>query len=194
MSLQRKAIREALVACLKDETSAGDAVESNRGRPAKRFGSESRAITIYYADEDAGVSKGSEAYVHEYKRTIELAVEMHAARRRAQGDDGDETDDAVDELGQELECVILQDTTLGGAAPGGGRYLRTEFDFSARGRQLIGQAAMVWEFVFYTSADVGAGPQSLTPFQRGVLDIDAQPPQGEVDTDDVTVDTSLPQT
>lgn len=103
---KRNLIRDAVIAKLKSADIVGDRVYGNRSR--KIFRNECPCILVYTGKENAEIVNESP---REYKRSLELAVEVVMATS-AEADDG--IDDQFDALAVAVEKAVFTDETQGG--------------------------------------------------------------------------------
>lgn len=101
MSSKRKAIREAFVDLLTNETDAEDRVYSNRVRPIWR--SKLPAILVFSRNEPASIFAESP---REMQRELTLSVEIMA-------DANDSLDNSLDVIAEQVETLLDVDHTLG---------------------------------------------------------------------------------
>lgn len=104
MAHPRKTIRDALATLLLNKTAAVDRVYSNRSRPQSV--SKLPAIGIYNAGDTAALFDESP---RRYRRQFNIAVDCYV-----KDTGGDEIDDTLDDLADEVERAVFADTTVGG--------------------------------------------------------------------------------
>lgn len=144
MSHQRIAIRAAAKAALIDKTVAESRVWVNRPNPlSQRPGSRSAsselpAILIYTKDEQSDVFN---AAPRQYRRTVELIVELAMAM-------SDTIDDDLDGFAYVVENLLLQDDGLDGAASET-RLASSSMTIVDTGDIPIGAVVMTFEVDYY---------------------------------------------
>lgn len=104
MAHPRKIIREAVKALLLNQTDAADRVYSNRSRPQNV--NKLPAIGIYNVGDSAEVFDESP---RRYRRRFNIAVDCYV---KYSG--GEEVDDILDDLADQVEKAVFADTTAGG--------------------------------------------------------------------------------
>jgi len=129
MAHPRELIRKQAVALLLNKTGAGASVYASRIEPfiSNDWEQELPAIVVYTQDESGELWT---AAPREYRRSVELVVEIHAS--------GDSTlDDTLDNLARQVEIELLKDDTLGGTVEDL-RYARTRMVLRDEGQSLLG--------------------------------------------------------
>lgn len=160
MTSKRKTIRHAIANVLLNNTSAGAHVYASRTR---KLSKESLpAILVYTNNEDVEVFNESP---REYRRTLTLGIEI-AARA------DDDLDDTLDDIAQEVERILSENQTPGGADT----LLLTgaTIVLNADGDNQHGGCVLTYDAIYFT-LDVSegvAGPgvpaeNVITPFETG---------------------------
>lgn len=129
MAHPRELIRKQAVALLLNKTGAGASVYASRIEPfiSNDWEQQLPAIVVYTQDESGELWT---AAPREYRRSVELVVEIHAS--------GDSTlDDTLDSLARQVEIELLKDDTLGGTVEDL-RYARTRMVLRDEGQSLLG--------------------------------------------------------
>lgn len=160
MTTKRKTIRKAVAAVLNGNTSAGANVFASRVRPVSS--ASLPAILVYANDEEVEVFNASP---REYKRTLTLGIEI-----AARADDG--LDDALDDIAQQVERIISENQTAGGASD---YYLSgVHIELTGEGNSQHGSCILTYDVEYYTyDVSLGvAGPgvpdeNILEDFKRG---------------------------
>lgn len=148
MSSARKAIRAAMVAALKGKTSAGNRVFGNRTDPVMDRATdldngheEFPLLLVFSRDEKSEVFDESP---RRYRRTLELLIEGTT-------NVGDASDDALDDLADEIETAALVDDTLGDLV-NDVRLTNTSMMLADSGRKVIGGVTLTLEVEYFTTA------------------------------------------
>lgn len=156
MSSERKAIRAAMVAALSGKTSAATRVFANRTDP----------VMDQATDIDAGTEEFPVLLVFTRSETSEVFDESPRRYRRkaevlVEGtlNAGDQSDDALDDLADEIENAVLVDDTLGGTA-NDVKLTGTTMVLGSNGRKTIGGVTLTFEVEYFTYAPA-AGVQVL---------------------------------
>jgi hypothetical protein len=183
MSTQRKKIRQAIKALLLDNTPAGARVWTNRPNPlSQRPGQQSAssqlpAILIYTRSEDSEVFNESP---RQYKRTVEVVVEIAAAMN-------DDIDDTLDDYAQTVENLILLDDRLGTDPDDAGEYVadgteltRSSMTIVDGGEIPIGAAILSFDVMYYTFHPADAEPE-LDDFEIASINYNLSGDQDEAD-------------
>lgn len=156
MSSERKAIRYAVKSALLNKTAAADRVFANRTDPVMDQATDIDAGTeqfplllVFTRNERSEVFDESP---RRYRRTAEVLVEgtLNA---------GDQSDDALDDLAQEIENAVLVDDTLGGLV-NDTKLTNTAMVLGSNGRKVIGGVTLTFEVEYFTYAPA-EGVQSL---------------------------------
>lgn len=173
MSAQRKAIRQSLAAILKNAaTAAGDRVFSSRSTPI--FESELPAILVYTRSESVELFAESP---REYKRTVTVVIEAVAETT------GENLDDQLDDVGQEIEAALAVDHTAGDTVSEltlSGSDLLVDRD----GEKYQGAVKLEYQAIYYTCADEDSG--DLGNLGTSNIDYDLGPdPNGAIDATDL---------
>lgn len=141
MAHRRQLIREAIKAALLGETDAGDRVYETRKAPVKRL--DLPAIAVYTLSES--VSQDSRATSpRELKREMNVAIEAVVK-------EGENADDAMDDLALQIERVMHADPTFGGVC-GDSMLVETSMDLSELGDQPVGIVILTYAVTYYTGA------------------------------------------
>lgn len=155
MSAQRKLIRKAAAAYLKNRTPAGANVFASRCAPLwdQEDSVELPAICVYSGREAITLFQESPRL---YKRELELKVEIGANGETDNGEpssDPDFLDDQLDDIGDAVERVIARSNRL--------TYRKEQtvadivlssetIEFSGSGRKTIGALVIVYTATYYT--------------------------------------------
>lgn len=135
MPQTRKSIRDAVVALLDGNTSAGNNVYANR--ETTLWESELPAILVYTADESA---EPRDASGRTYIRTLDLNIQIKAEAN-------DTVDDDLDALATEVEDIISNDRSLSGTAISS-VYKSTEISLDAESETEKGVATLSYEIKY----------------------------------------------
>ncbi|SFW54165.1 hypothetical protein SAMN03159376_02079 [Pseudomonas sp. NFACC09-4] len=140
MAHPRELIRKAAVAALLGATNAGASVYASRVAPLISNGwqSELPAIIVYTMD-DAGEIFNQAP--REYRRRVELVVEIHAEGNEA-------LDDTLDTLARQVERLLLRDDTLGDTA-NDLRYVRSRMVLLDQSEHLTGACRLIFEAEYF---------------------------------------------
>lgn len=157
MSLQRRAVRNAIVSKLKGKTSCGDRVFPNRGK--KIFDSEIPMILVYTLNEPAEIANESPM---EFARRLNLAVHVIVKGT-------ERMDDELDGICQEIEDLLFVDDSLNGKASRV-TLTNTEFAYKGEGDQPIAGARMEFEVLYHTFA--GADPDEIEPMKTAHIEFE----------------------
>lgn len=161
MTVQRKTIRCFFAEALKGKTAALDAVASQRSEAIRPQTEEAPVSLMVYTLTETVTRENDTPRI--YRRELELAVEVFT--EQAPELDADDLEDLVDDVTDQVECVIepLIPQLLKVEVPGTGSMLdvnpstsglqRVEIAFDAQGRQLMGSARVVFLIVYYTDVD-----------------------------------------
>ncbi len=165
MSTKRKQIRQYLAQVLKGKTAAGDNVFDSRAR--KLFESEMPAILVYTSDEKISVFNASP---RELQRVLSVKIEV-----AAQG--GDELDDTLDDIAEQIESVMREEQTLNDYASDV-VLTQAQTEISAEGEQSSGGCVLTYDVTYYTD-DVSTGAVDnrnfLHDFERAHVDMKPTP-------------------
>lgn len=140
MAHPRELIRKQAVAVLLGATNAGPSVYASRVRPLISNGwqSELPAIIVYTMDEASEIFNQAP---REYRRRVELVVEIHA-------EGNDALDDTLDTLARQVERLLLMDDTLGGTA-NDLQYERSRMVLLDQSEQLTGACRLIFEAEYF---------------------------------------------
>ncbi|WVR18334.1 hypothetical protein y223_00054 [Bordetella phage PY223] len=184
MSATRKAIRNAIAAVLMNNTNAGGSVFASRTRkiPASAL----PAILVYTRQETAEVFNESP---RELERTLTVAIEVVA---RAD----DDLDDVLDDIGAQIERIISENQTPGGASDI--LYTGAEITLTDEGNNQHGGCVMTYDATYYT-LDVSEGVEGpgvpdanvLRPFETA--GVEWRPNGATADSPEAKDLTQLPQ-
>jgi hypothetical protein len=141
MAHRRQLIREAIKAALLSQTAAGIRVYETRKVPAKRL--ELPSIAIYTLQESINPDSKNRA-PRELTRNVSVAI-------GAAVKEGENVDDAMDDIALEIERVMHADETFGGVC-GDSILSETEMDVSEIGDQPIGIVILTYSVTYYTTA------------------------------------------
>lgn len=152
----RQRIRNAVAARLGDaNTIAGGNVFTSRARPILEILQKREAVlSVYTADETS--ARSPDGYLLE--RSITVSIEAAAGG-------GDDLDDVLDQLAEQVEAAIDADPTLDGLLTDDLELTATTSEISARGNQQVGAFRMDFEAKYLTERGVDAalGPEPPTP-------------------------------
>lgn len=140
MAHPRELIRKQAVAVLLGATNAGASVYASRVAPLISNGwqSELPAIIVYTMDESAEIFNQAP---REYRRRVELVVEIHAEGNEA-------LDDTLDTLARQVERLLLMDDTLGGTA-NDLQYVRSRMVLLDQSEHLTGACRLIFEAEYF---------------------------------------------
>lgn len=152
MAHPRELIRKQAVALLLGHTSAGASVYASRVEPFINNDWEQQlpAIVVYTMDESAELFSSAP---REYRRKVELVIELHVA-----GNSG--LDDSLDTLAREVELILLADDTLGGTV-NDLQYSRTRMALRDEGETLIGGARISFDAEYFEAHPTVAFNEAL---------------------------------
>ncbi len=148
MAHPRQLIREAAREALVGKTQAAERVYETRIVPWRRL--ELPAIAIYTLDEEVDPSSASTA-PRELTRTVDLAIEAYVKQ-------GDNVDDALDDIALEIERAMHADETLRGKASDS-ILASTQLGIVAEGEKTAGVAGLLYRVTYYTYAPEAADVQ-----------------------------------
>jgi hypothetical protein len=140
MAHPRELIRKQAVAVLLGATNADASVYASRVRPLISNGwqSELPAIIVYTMDESSEIFNQAP---REYRRRVELVVEIHA--------EGNESlDDTLDTLARQAERLLLMDDSLGGTA-NDLQLQRSRMVLLDQSEQLTGACRLIFEAEYF---------------------------------------------
>ncbi|MFK0090952.1 hypothetical protein ACIQUS_27170 [Pseudomonas sp. NPDC090755] len=140
MAHPRELIRKQAVAVLLGATDAGASVYASRVAPLISNGwqSELPAIIVYTMDEHGELFNQAP---REYRRRVELVVEIHAEGNGA-------LDDTLDTLARQVERLLLMDDTLGGTA-NDLQYQRSRMVLLDQSQHLTGACRLIFEAEYF---------------------------------------------
>ncbi|MFK0090964.1 hypothetical protein ACIQUS_27235 [Pseudomonas sp. NPDC090755] len=140
MAHPRELIRKQAVAVLLGATDAGASVYASRVAPLISNGwqSELPAIIVYTMDEAGEIFNQAP---REYRRRVELVVEIHAEGNGA-------LDDTLDTLARQVERLLLMDDTLGGTA-NDLQYVRSRMVLLDQSAHLTGACRLIFEAEYF---------------------------------------------
>lgn len=140
MAHPRELIRKQAVAVLMGATNAGASVYASRVAPLISNGwqSELPAIIVYTMDETGEIFNQSP---REYRRRVELVVEIHAEGNEA-------LDDTLDTLARQVERLLLMDDTLGDTV-NDLQYVRSRIVLLDQSEQLTGACRLIFEAEYF---------------------------------------------
>jgi hypothetical protein len=172
MSRQRKLIRQAAAAVLKNNTSVGDKVFPSRP-PSLSEGSGLPAIFIY-GDAEA-ISLHCES-PREYRRELELKIDVTAA--------GAAADDELDDIGDRVERLIgrsdrltyQREPTVAEISLAGARV-----SYRQEGTQMIGSLVITYSAVYYTGEPDAEDPEPLDDLKAVATDYSLENRQAPAD-------------
>lgn len=140
MAHPRELIRKKVVEILLNKTMVACNVFASRVAPliSNSWQSELPAICVYTMDENATVFTAAPI---EYKRIVDVVVEIHASADAA-------LDDALDKIARQVETLLLADDTLDGRADNF-TYARSRMVIRDDGEDLLGGCRMFFEATYY---------------------------------------------
>ena len=140
MAHPRELIRKQAVAVLLGATDAGASVYASRVRPfiSNTWQSDLPAICVFTMDESGEIFNQAP---REYRRRVELVVEIHA-------EGNDALDDTLDTLARQVERLLLMDDTLGGTA-NDLQYVRSRMVLLDQSEQLTGACRLIFEAEYF---------------------------------------------
>ena len=154
MSARRKAIRKAIQTLLKGKTDAGQNVFSNLSSPSWR--EDLPSVVIYTRSEDI---EAQDVSPREYKRTVELAVEIMAeGPEDPNTSDGTFLEDALDDIAEQVEVELNRDERIGVFTNPLGKMIalvdelilnNVEFEYTEEGERPTGSVRMIYNVVYY---------------------------------------------
>ncbi len=140
MTHPRELIRKQAVAVLLGATNAGASVYASRVAPLISSGwqSELPAIIVYTMDDSGEIFNQAP---REYRRQVEMVVEIHAEGNEA-------LDDTLDTLARQVERLLLTDDTLGGTV-NDLQYVRSRMVLLDQAQQLTGACRLIFEAEYF---------------------------------------------
>ena len=162
MTLERKAIRRAVIRSLRGRTAAGAEVHGMRADPVRTDSDGPFSMSVYTLAEDVAVDSDAP---RSYERTLELAVEIFVERVPELQDVAADLSDAVDDLVAQVEALVepclvaINNLRVEGLRcplqlnPSKTSMQRVEVEVDKDGRQLAGNARVVWRVVYFTEVD-----------------------------------------
>lgn len=140
MAHPRELIRKQAVAVLMGATSAAASVYASRVAPLISNGwqSELPAIIVYTMDETSEIFNQAP---REYRRRVELVVEIHAEGNEA-------LDDTLDTLARQVERLLLMDDTLGDTV-NDLQYVRSRMVLLDQSEHLTGACRLIFEAEYF---------------------------------------------
>ena len=140
MAHPRELIRKQAVAVLLGATNAGASVYASRVAPLISNGwqSELPAIIVYTMDETAEIFNQAPK---EYRRRVELVVEIHAEGNEA-------LDDTLDTLARQVERLLLMDDTLGDTV-NDLQYVRSRMVLLDQSEHLTGACRLIFDAEYF---------------------------------------------
>lgn len=140
MAHPRELIRKQAVAVLLGATNAGASVYASRVAPLISNGwqSELPAIIVYTMDETAEIFNQAP---REYRRRVELVVEIHA-------EGNDALDDTLDTLARQVERLLLMGDTLGDTV-NDLQYVRSRMVLLDQSEHLTGACRLIFDAEYF---------------------------------------------
>ncbi|MDH0640621.1 hypothetical protein N5D52_27230 [Pseudomonas sp. GD03860] len=140
MAHPRELIRKQAVAVLLGATGAGASVYASRVAPliSNEWQNELPAIIVYTMDETGEIFNQAP---REYKRRVELVVEIHAEGNGA-------LDDTLDSLARQVERLLLMDDTLGDTV-NDLQYVRSRMVLLDQSEHLTGACRLIFEAEYF---------------------------------------------
>lgn len=187
MSERRRAIREAVRGHLLNATNAGANVYSNLS--TRHWREDLPQIAIYTRSEEIEIFSESP---REYKRTIELAVEIIAQGNELPNEsDGETCENQLDAIAEQVEDILEANETLGDIEIEDGssckiadelRLNNIEFDFTGEGEQPTGSVRLVYNVVYFEYRPLNSQLDDFSDFEQINTEWDIQPePSGTPD-------------
>lgn len=173
---ERKLIREAIAKRIVDAaTAAGSRVYENRARPLwdKQFFTQLPAVLVYTTTEDVEIFNASP---REYKRTLEVAIELVAS--------GDaDVDDALDLLAAAIEPLFYNGVLTEVGQPDNclnDEMILTGSQMALRdeGQGIAGSTRLTYDVIYYTEAPEAVPVDNFDTLET---EYDLQPGQEEDD-------------
>ena len=161
----RQRIRDALASALTGQTSAGTNVFTSRARPILEILQRKESVlSVYTADESS--ERNGTGYLLDRKLQVTVEGMMGG---------GDDLDDQLDLLAQQVEAVIDADPTLGNLLSEDLVLAATATEISARGNMQVGAFRLDFECSYQTERIVeqplpGFPPQEVIVGVRPVDD------------------------
>ncbi len=154
---ERQAIRDAIVAALVSQTSAGTRVSKSRREPVRSV--ELPAISVYVESEKTNEKTFLTAPV-ELERILTVSIDAWVS---ADGKEADRLEDTLDAIALQVETAMDVDTNLSGTAYWSA-LAATELGTlaAAEGRRPMGCAHLEYTVVYHSDARV-ADAQGLRP-------------------------------
>lgn len=146
---QRQAIRDAVIALLRGQTSVGDSVHKNVVIPKWR--NRLPRIIVYTTDES--VEEFTRA-PRSLKRSLSLVIEIHVTST-----DNDTLQDTLDNIAEEVENIMYVDHTLTGTCDDQ-MLEQVELDFRGEGDQPIAACRMVFIVEYITDTPSSSDDQT----------------------------------
>ena len=152
MASRRKEIRQAVVAALKGNTAAGDEVYSNLSSAIWR--EQLPQIVVYQRSEDIETLNVSPK---EYKKTLELAVEIIGEGSETPDTQSVLVEDLVDDIADEVEELLSIDDTLADFEDPLGKIVAlvdelilidTEFEFRGDGAKPVASVKLIYNALY----------------------------------------------
>ncbi len=140
MAHPRETIRKKAVELLLGKTSAGFRVYASRVAPfiSNEWQNDLPAVVVYTMDESAEIYNVAP---REYRRTVELVIEVHANATSAM-------DDVLDAIARQIEQTLLADDTLGGTA-NDVQLSRTRMVIRDEGQELLGGCRIILDVEYF---------------------------------------------
>lgn len=152
----RQRIRDAVAARLTAAgTLAGANVFTSRARPILEILQKREAVLSVYTADETSV-RDPDGYL--LRRTLVVSIEGAAGG-------GDDLDDYLDLMTEQVEAAIDADPTLGALLTDEMELTATASEISARGNQQVGAFRMDYECVYLSDrgVDAGLGPEPPLP-------------------------------
>lgn len=144
MAHYRQTIRDAVAAVLNGQTAAGDNVFTSRARPVLEILQRRESVLSVYTSEESSERDGDS---YNLQRSLIVSIEGMAGG-------GDDLDDVLDDLSQQVEDLIDADPMLGNLLSGEMVLVSTVSEISAKGNQQVGAFKLEYECSYVTSRQV----------------------------------------
>lgn len=168
---QRQRIREAAKAQLLNKTSAADKVYETRVIPMLQL--KLPAVSVYTLSDSVNESSDSE-----HTRELDLVIEAYVAA-------GNNVDDAIDTLCEQIENAIDDDATLNGTCQEA-LLSSSDLEVFEEGSKLIGFARLTYSVVYRTDRGGELGP--LDNFDTASIKYSLNGTQADADRSKLLVD------
>jgi hypothetical protein len=180
VTLVRKAIRRAVIRSLKGKTAAGDAVYGMRTEAIRTDLEGPFSLSVYTLSEAVEIDTDTPRI---YERALELAVEVFVESEAGltENDLGNAIDDLTCQVEAAVEPCLVAIVRAGALGLDVDANLskvalsRVEIEETKDGRQLAGNARVVWTLPYFTEVDEAAIAR-VRPFHGLHVEYDVPPP------------------